>query len=258
MKNLLIADLRRAFFSRRFVASLLVYIGSFLVNLLFNVYRSGQAVSGAWNIYFFSTGFGLNVFHVTAPIATVLSCGWLYLDSRKSGYIKHELLRSTLREYSLSKLYACCICSSASAFIGHIIILVICFALDPSSSLRILNATYLVSFSRVYLNSLLGYGVLHIINGMLFSIAYACMALAASALLNNTISLIIPLLWHVIFFLISSSTNVHWLSVLLPAGSPALFDFPEWKFIYDYCVIFAGSLIGYFIAIKKDRSDMKV
>lgn len=258
MKNLLITDLMRTFFSKRFIASIFVFIGSFLINLLFNIYRSGQAVSGAWNIYFFSTGFGLNVFHITAPIATVLSCGWLYLDSRKSGYIKHELLHSTLWKYSLSKFCACCICSSTSAFIGHIIILTICFAIDPSPSLRILNATYLVSFSDIYLKSLLGYGALHVMNGMLFSVVYACMTLAASALLNNVISLIIPILWHIIFFLISSSTNVYWLSALLPAGSPALFDFPQWKFIYDYCVIFAGSLFAYFIAIKKDKLDMKV
>jgi hypothetical protein len=116
------SDLKRGIFSLQFLFATLIIFVSLLIQWLTKTRELGGELPQVFSFSF------SNIYVYAVPIAAILPFYGIYNDERKSGFIKFAVIRSSVKKYVFSKLFASAVSSFLAVFLGVLMFAVICGA----------------------------------------------------------------------------------------------------------------------------------
>ena len=69
------------------------------------------------------------------PVICAIPCANFYLQEYKSRYLRNVLIRTSRAKYFLSKIFIAFIAGMAVVLCGELILFILCFFIDPTSSI---------------------------------------------------------------------------------------------------------------------------
>lgn len=133
------------------------------------------------------------IFYVLLPLTACLAYGWSYSTELRSGYIKNVLIRTTRKNYYISKFIATFLSGTCVAFIPILlnILVVACFipAVKPDIYYNFSYIHYSgIMLSKLFFTHPIMYLIAMTLLTSLFSGIYACLSLALSFFVKNKIA----------------------------------------------------------------------
>ena len=133
------------------------------------------------------------VFYVLLPLTACLAYGWSYSTELRSGYIKNVLIRTTRKNYYISKFIATFLSGACVAFIPILLNILVVASFIPAVKPDIYyNFSYIhysgIMLSKLFFTHPIMYLIAMTLLTSLFSGIYACLSLALSFFVKNKIA----------------------------------------------------------------------
>lgn len=133
------------------------------------------------------------IFYVLLPLTACLAYGWSYATELKSGYIKNVLIRTTRKNYYISKYIATFLSGTCVAFIPILLNILVVACFIPAVKPDIYYNFSYIHYSGIMLSNLFfTYPILYLLAmtvlTSLFSGIYACLSLALSFFVRHKIA----------------------------------------------------------------------
>ena len=236
MKNILVLNLKQAFFNKRFLLIILLSIILSLCHYYFNVYTYSMdkwydkeflRLSYKW-IGFQSVG---SFIFLLMPLISVFVFSDSYLLEQKTGFLNGIYTRVSKGKYLLSKYISVFIIGGIS-FILPLLISLVIVALtvsiepvsNPNSGLTPISLKHM--FSGLYFSSPILYCFLYLLIDFLFAGVFAVLALSASIFIKKVfVVLLIPFLMDMILGIV--------LELIFPQIVPTYLVDPQQPILYN-------------------------
>lgn len=190
-------DFKRIFFSYGFYIAVLLFviIGVFqqLSYTDINARRLqtlGAADFGFLNRYIAATCGDISATQLPflLPVICAIPCANFYLQEYKSRYLRNVLIRTSRIQYFLSKVFTAFIAGMAVVLCGEILLFVLCFLMDPTSSIPLFQLDLLTDgnfLKTLYESNIPLFSLFESANIILFGGVYSLFTMCFSALWNN-------------------------------------------------------------------------
>ena len=122
------------------------------------------------------------------PIICAIPCANFYLQEYKSRYLRNVLIRTGRVKYFFSKVFTSFITGMAVVLCGEMILFILCFLIDPTSSVPLFQLDILSDdhfLKTLYQVNLPLFSLVESENFILFGGVYSLLTVSFSALWNN-------------------------------------------------------------------------
>ncbi|ACI30495.1 MULTISPECIES: ABC transporter permease [Bacillus cereus group] len=262
MKNILVLNLKQAFFNKRFLLIILLSIILSFCHYYFNVYiytmdkwydKEFLRLSYKW-IGFQSVG---SFLFLLMPLISVFVFSDSYLLEQKNGFLNGIYTRVSKGKYLFSKYISVFIIGGISFILPLLISLVIVSltvstepASNPNSGLTPISLNHM--FSGLYFSSPILYCCLYLFIDFLFAGVFAVLALSISIFIKKVfVVLLIPFLINIILSIVLEPIIPQIVpTYLVDPQQPILYNKPIYL-VVEFLLFLLISLFFYFWGIKK-------
>ena len=185
-------DFKRIIYSYGFYIAVALFVVMGILQQL--NYMEGKARSlqtfGFLNRYISSTCGDIAVSQMPfmLPIICAIPCANFYLQEYKSRYLRNVLIRTGRVKYFFSKVFTSFIAGMAAVLCGEIILFILCFLIDPTSSVPLFQLDMLSDdnfLKTLYQENIPLFSLFESANLILFGGVYSLLTVSFSALWNN-------------------------------------------------------------------------
>ena len=122
------------------------------------------------------------------PVICAIPCANFYLQEYKSRYLRNVLIRTGRGKYFFSKAFTSFITGMAVVLCGEILLFILCFLIDPTSSIPLFQLDLLTDgnfLKTLYESNIPLFSLFESANLILFGGVYSLLAMCFSVLWNN-------------------------------------------------------------------------